>query len=1367
VGRNQRRLAVQIAAFSPIIHLPFLWPASLRQSATLSDIPIKNNTLSKTRSQTAKSGPSRGLASVAGHVNSINSSPFSQELQSESTFHWDYPSYAPPAKPLVLEQAYEKPRSRRSALGNTSLDFLQNLYACVRVGRFDRAEGIIQRLQDMSDATDSEIMHAHEVYLEARLHSLSQTNIQKDYDAMKRWFRTQNLQSRNNPGQACLIMIEAALALPVSKRSADDIKELTSMSHMKCDEILDEPHWTDEGYQRLEHIFYPDRIADPVPARIVETSQVLPESIPFKQTDIPDILQVDQRGSSMSFLKRVLEIKNEADASADAKDMSNEELRNVVRERLVEDAAADAAIEKWRNEDSHLQSMGINGALSNKSTNAMMWSWYSALVTILREELSDIKSRLNKKSITTKRGDGPRPDIDLYGIFIEAIKPETLAVNTVIFLMNTISQEKDQRSGEYLNHVRVADAAKNLATQIEEESMAEVLRKNDGKPRIKAQKRAITKSNIKRRSKNTTLIDHVEWPLAIKVKIGAMLISKFLEVAKMPISREHPRTKVMVTRLRPAFHHKVVYVGGRKQALLMPCPELREKVRHEPAGSIICKRLPMLVKPQKWTGFRQGGYLNYVTDFVRIPAGDPTPRDYALAAISKGDMQQVFDAINVLSKIPWRMNDDILRVQIEAWNTGSAIGNFAPLHPDLEYPKEPEPSSDPQVRAKWLLNIQEIENTKSGFHSQRCHQNLQLEIAKAFRHDTIYFPHNVDFRGRAYPVPPYLNHMGADNVRALMVFAEGKKLGTTGLRWLKIHLSNVYGYDKASFTEREEFVDNNMDKILDSAENPLTGRKWWLKSEDAWQTLAACFELCNALKLEDPTEFVSHLPIQQDGTCNGLQHYAALGGDEAGARQVNLEPGDRPSDVYSAVAEGVIAAVEQDFKAGSPIAKILHGRITRKVVKQPVMTNVYGVTYFGARQQVKRQLEDMFPEITSGDLINHRTLAAYIARKIFNSFGHMFTGAQAIQDWLSVCADRIATSITPEQVEALKQTVAKNAKSNSKKVKVGAQFKSTVIWTTPLRFPVVQPYRDVAAKAVQTQLSNVLIWEPQRWDPVSRRKQLQGFPPNFIHSLDATHMMLCAIKCEERGMTFASIHDSFWTHACDRDELSEVLRDAFVHMHREDIIGRLKEEFEARYKGCIYFGTLFSTDTAAQKIIAWRKSKEAIKAFEHMRSDVPQMEREMILESQRIQLLNSKDVKEQQKGREMVTPASIFLEHGNEKSVIPTLGTASTGLGNAPEFDPLIVAEANESSTSLLQHDDTYNDFVDTPSKSSEDSNLNEAEIRMRLLGQDPHATKSSSSTAINKRNKISVWLPLEFPDVPRKGTFDVTRLKQSRYFFH
>jgi DNA-directed RNA polymerase len=87
--------------------------------------------------------------------------------------------------------------------------------------------------------------------------------------------------------------------------------------------------------------------------------------------------------------------------------------------------------------------------------------------------------------------------------------------------------------------------------------------------------------------------------------------------------------------------------------------------------------------------------------------------------------------------------------------------------------------------------------------------------------DEFYMPHNVDFRGRAYPIPPHLNHIGDDLSRGLLLFAEGRPLGMHGLRWLKIHLANVFGFDKASLDERVQFVERNIDAVRDSAEKPL------------------------------------------------------------------------------------------------------------------------------------------------------------------------------------------------------------------------------------------------------------------------------------------------------------------------------------------------------------------------------------------------------------------------------------------------------------------------------------------------------------------------------------------------------------------
>lgn len=153
-----------------------------------------------------------------------------------------------------------------------------------------------------------------------------------------------------------------------------------------------------------------------------------------------------------------------------------------------------------------------------------------------------------------------------------------------------------------------------------------------------------------------------------------------------------------------------------------------------------------------------------------------------------------------------------------------------------------------------------------------------------------------------------------------------------------MHLANVYGNDKIPFDERVRFVENSMEHIIDSANDPLGGKRWWLSADKPWQCLSAAIELVNAYNSGHPETYVSSLPVHQDGSCNGLQHYAALGGDEMGARQVNLLPSDRPQDVYTGVVSLVVRRLEADAANGVEIAKVLLGKVDRKVIKQTVMT---------------------------------------------------------------------------------------------------------------------------------------------------------------------------------------------------------------------------------------------------------------------------------------------------------------------------------------------------------------------------------------------------------------------------------------------
>lgn len=266
---------------------------------------------------------------------------------------------------------------------------------------------------------------------------------------------------------------------------------------------------------------------------------------------------------------------------------------------------------------------------------------------------------------------------------------------------------------------------------------------------------------------------------------------------------------------------------------------------------------------------------------------------------------------------------------------------------------------NPAQRSQLAKKLQQVKDQ----HSLRCSFLLRLHIADTMKDiNAIYFPHNMDFRGRVYPIPPHMNHIGSDLSRGLLEFSKGVRLGRRGLTWLKVQFANTWGKDKAQIPEKIKFAEESLDLIKATASEPFKHQQW-AENEDCWQSLAACFEIQAALAERSPEDYVSHLHVHQDGSCNGLQHYAALGRDVEGGRQVNLVPADRPGDVYTEVARLVDDKIQAilEGSADDPdyrVAGLVKGHVKRKTIKQTVMTSVYGVTFIGARKQIERQVKD-------------------------------------------------------------------------------------------------------------------------------------------------------------------------------------------------------------------------------------------------------------------------------------------------------------------------------------------------------------------------------------------------------------------------
>jgi len=122
-----------------------------------------------------------------------------------------------------------------------------------------------------------------------------------------------------------------------------------------------------------------------------------------------------------------------------------------------------------------------------------------------------------------------------------------------------------------------------------------------------------------------------------------------------------------------------------------------------------------------------------------------------------------------------------------------------------------------------------------------------------------------------------------------------------------------------------------------------------------------------------------------------------------------------------------------------------------------------------------------------------------------------------------------------------------------------------VAFISPIGIPVVQPYRQSKSHTVVTLLQTVTLADNYDDLPVHKQRQVTAFPPNYVHSLDSSHMLLTALEMDRRGLSFSAVHDSFWTHPCDIDEMNEALRDTFVELYEQPLLEDLKKTWELRY----------------------------------------------------------------------------------------------------------------------------------------------------------------------------------------------------------
>jgi DNA-directed RNA polymerase len=394
----------------------------------------------------------------------------------------------------------------------------------------------------------------------------------------------------------------------------------------------------------------------------------------------------------------------------------------------------------------------------------------------------------------------------------------------------------------------------------------------------------------------------------------------------------------------------------------------------------------------------------------------------------------------------------------------------------------------------------------------------------------FYLTYHCDKRGRIYAIP-HLNYLREDHVRSLFKFANGQPIGD-GLQWLEIHCANSAGEDKKPWHERLQWAKTNHDMIECVAADPQNTFDLWRGADKPFAFVAACQELVGAW--HDQAGFITHLPVSFDGTCNGIQHLALLARDKEAAKLVNLidsvpthQVSATPQDIYEVVRRRIMELLEiGDKRLRSKKKEIddawcfgwwrerlrsLNKKDLRKLFKNPAMTFAYSATNKGMEDKIVEvyrglfELNEPWPEATR-----------FLAKAV----------RLACQDILPGPA-RVMKHIRALALHRFKRGLF-------------------LEWRTLTGFPVANRYElsnekeiSLVTGGIRTRYTVADGALPKKM----KRKILDAASPNFVHSLDAAHLVRTVLGANSDGIKdILTVHDSFACLASQATRFNQIIR---------------------------------------------------------------------------------------------------------------------------------------------------------------------------------------------------------------------------------
>jgi DNA-directed RNA polymerase len=537
---------------------------------------------------------------------------------------------------------------------------------------------------------------------------------------------------------------------------------------------------------------------------------------------------------------------------------------------------------------------------------------------------------------------------------------------------------------------------------------------------------------------------------------------------------------------------------------------------------------PMLVTPVPWTeNATHGGYLS-----KSIPAIRRSNGPIRSAAI--------VSALNAMQATPFRVNKRVLEM-------AGSFGDFADVPPTK------------RVMGKHIIDARhDLSETQRDALTMRSALTLGA-MNELQDEEEFYFPWNLDWRGRMYPATSIISPQGADLCKGCLEFADGTELGHDGGTSLAWQLCSLAGADKKVIDngngpeyqtltpeERVLWASDNSGTLLAVAADPRANRDWHLIDnrfgltkikrgaivpvavDKPWQFLAACFEW--AEYKEHGTTFVSHLAASLDGSCSGVQMLSGMTRDKQAGTMVNLTQRKRGDDYYGRMATAVTDRMNE-LVGTAGVREIEHltfwsgQTIDRDLLKAPSMTKVYSAGTYTFAEQLRSKTDAPVAE------------CLWLASQIDTCFKAVAPGVLKAMKYLQEVADVMT--------KAGKETV----------------------WTTPAGLKVTQAtYGTGKTFKIRTMVDGAQ-WDRSFIIPsetLDKGKQKAGVSPNFVHGVDAAHMVMVVNDLVSKGVTSLwMVHDSFGVPFRDRGLAFDSTRAEFGRLMSGDLLRDWTDEVTA------------------------------------------------------------------------------------------------------------------------------------------------------------------------------------------------------------